>query len=65
MNDWKMELLAIDKKSGRRLLDVPIPTNGGGFRSMNINLPDRYIELRSYNEIIRLEAVDKKTASAQ
>lgn len=63
LNYWKMDLLAIDKKSGRRLLEVPMPTNSG-FRSMNINLPDRYIELRSYNEIIRLEAVDKKTAAA-
>jgi outer membrane protein assembly factor BamB len=63
LNYWKMELLAIDKKSGRRLLDAPMPMNNE-FTSMNINLPDRYIELRSYNEIIRLEAVDKTTAAA-
>ena len=52
------------KNSGRRLLETPMPMNNG-FRSLNINLPDRYIELRSYNEIIRLEAVDRKTASAE
>jgi outer membrane protein assembly factor BamB len=64
LNYWKMDILVIDKTSGRRLLDTPIPMNNG-FQSMTINLSDRYIELRSSSEIIRLEAVDKKTAAVK
>jgi|GEM_PF-572190 len=58
---WSLGVVAIDKKTGRKLIDTKSPFNSS-FQSVDVNLADRYIELRSYNSRIRLIATDRKTA---
>jgi hypothetical protein len=57
---WSLAILAIDKRSGRKLLNVSSPSQSG-FQSMSVNLAEKFIELRSYNERVRLVP---KTAAA-
>jgi hypothetical protein len=45
-------LLVLDKSSGRKLLDTEGPTNG--FHSISVNTAENFIELRSYNERVRI-----------
>jgi hypothetical protein len=45
-------LLVLDKSSGRKLLDTEGPTQG--FHSISVNTADNFIELRSYNERVRI-----------
>jgi outer membrane protein assembly factor BamB len=60
LNYWTLDVVAIDKKTGRKLIDAKSPFNSS-FRSVDVNLADRYIEMRSYNSRIRLIAIDRKT----
>ena len=64
LNYWTLGVVAIDKKSGRKLLDTTVPFTNS-FRSVDVNLADRYVELRSYNDRIRLIAVDRETSAAK
>ena len=57
-------LTALDKRTGRKLIDVETPTNSS-FRWLDVNMVARYVDLRSYNERLRLTAVDRKSASAE
>ena len=56
-------LLAIDKKTGKKLYDHSFPTNYGTLQQLRINLRDRYVELKSYNERIRLQVSKTTTLS--
>ena len=56
-------VVAIDKNTGRKLVDHTIPSNSG-FRALDINMTERYVELSSYNERIRL-VVDDSPATAE
>jgi outer membrane protein assembly factor BamB len=60
LNHWTLDVVAIDKITGRKLIDTKSPFNSS-FRSADVNLADRYIEMRSYNSRIRLIAIDRKT----
>lgn len=51
-----MSFLAIDKRTGRQLIDVEIPSNQY-YGSFSVNLSDRYVEFRTYNQRLRLVAV--------
>ncbi len=64
LNYWSLKILAIDKQTGRRLIDTQAPFNSS-FRSIDVNLSEHYIELRSYGQRIRLIAVDRTTASSK
>ncbi len=55
---WSLHLLVLDKLSGRKLLDEKSSAQPG-FRSVTVSAVDRYVELRSYNERVRLFPVDK------
>jgi outer membrane protein assembly factor BamB len=55
---WSLHLLVLDKLSGRKLLDEKSSAQPG-FRSVTVSAADRYVELRSYNERVRLFPVDK------
>jgi outer membrane protein assembly factor BamB len=61
---WSLHLLAIDKISGARLLDEKSPAQPG-FRSITVSAADRYVELRSYNERVRLYPEDKPASAGQ
>ncbi|MBI3861654.1 MAG: PQQ-binding-like beta-propeller repeat protein [Planctomycetia bacterium] len=61
---WSLHLVAIDKLSGEKLLDEK-SISQPGFRSVIVNAADRYIELRSYNERLRLYPADRPAAGGQ
>jgi outer membrane protein assembly factor BamB len=51
-----MSFLAIDKRTGRQLIDTEIPSNQY-YGSFSVNLSDRYVEFRTYSHRLRLVAV--------
>ncbi|HLJ40676.1 MAG TPA: hypothetical protein VKT50_04235, partial [Candidatus Acidoferrales bacterium] len=53
---WSLQLLAIDKLSGTKLLDEKSSAQPG-FRSINVNALERYVELRGFNDRMRLYPV--------
>jgi outer membrane protein assembly factor BamB/tetratricopeptide (TPR) repeat protein len=53
MNFWSMHLVALDKSTGVRKLDEK-SAQQPGFRSLTINARDRFIELRGWNDRLRL-----------
>jgi hypothetical protein len=53
MNFWSMHLVALDKATGVRKLDEK-SAQQPGFRSLTINARDRFIELRGWNDRLRL-----------
>lgn len=60
-NYWSSNVLAIDKRSGRKLADESTVANSD-FRGLTINNADRFIELRTYNERVRLTALEPAAA---
>ena len=52
---WASSLLALDKQTGGRLVDSD-GYSTSNFTNLRINMIDRYIELRSYNQRLRLVA---------
>jgi hypothetical protein len=61
---WSLHLMAIDKLSGTKILDEKSAAQPG-FRSVTVNASDRYVELRSYNERVRLYPVEKAASAGQ
>jgi outer membrane protein assembly factor BamB len=53
-----LHMLVLDKISGAKLLDEKTQAQPG-FRSITVSAADRYVELRSYNERVRIFPVDK------
>lgn len=51
-----VSLVAVDKQTGKVVLDHKAATNNS-FRSVKFNMADRYIDLNSYNERYRIQAV--------
>ena len=51
-----ISIVAVDKQSGKVVLDHKAATNNS-FRSVKFNMADRYIDLNSYNERYRIQAV--------
>jgi len=58
-----LSLLAIDKRTGRQLLKSEKPSSQY-YGSMTVNLADRYVEFRTYNQRLRLVAVTRTKAGA-
>lgn len=59
-----LRLSAFDKQTGRRLADVQTASSSSWqLRGLNLNMADRYVELHSYNERLRLFAVDAQAAA--
>jgi len=56
MSHSLMSFLAIDKRTGRQLIDVEIPSTQY-YGSFSVNLSDRYVEFRTYSHRLRLVAV--------
>jgi outer membrane protein assembly factor BamB len=57
-----MNLIAINKDTGQRLVQHSAPSNFG-FRSLKINMSQRYVELLSYNQRVRLVPVENQAAA--
>ena len=60
----KLDLLALDKQTGRAVAESNQVSNGGGYYQLRLNLADRYFEIRSHNERIRIQATARSTAQA-
>lgn len=60
---WNLNLAVIDKQTGRTVLMVTDPS-ASNLRTLELNMADRYIELRSYNQRMRLIAVNRSSARA-
>ncbi|MFG0332835.1 MAG: hypothetical protein ACF8TS_05675, partial [Maioricimonas sp. JB049] len=58
----EMRLLAVDKPTGRVLMDWTRPISNGGLNQVELNLRERFVELRSYSERLRLQAQSPATA---
>ena len=52
----------LDKKTGRAVAESNQVSNGGGYYQLRLNLADRYFEIRSHNERIRIQATFGRTA---
>ncbi|MFN0053060.1 MAG: PQQ-binding-like beta-propeller repeat protein [Planctomycetales bacterium] len=61
---WSLHLIAIDKLTGLKLLDEQQPSQQG-FRSVQVNAADRFVELRGYNDRIRLYPVEKSASAGE
>lgn len=59
---WSLTMVVLDKFTGAKLIDQQVMPQTS-FRNLTVNSAERYVELRGYNERIRLTPV-KKTASA-
>ena len=55
-------LLALDKQTGRTLFEQTVPANSS-FRWLDVDMAARFVELRSYNQRLRLMAVDRRAAA--
>jgi outer membrane protein assembly factor BamB/tetratricopeptide (TPR) repeat protein len=58
---WSLHLVAIDKLSGAKLLDDRSPSQPG-IRSVNVSAADRFIELRGYNDRVRLYPIENSAS---
>ncbi|QDU36585.1 outer membrane biogenesis protein BamB [Maioricimonas rarisocia] len=61
----EMRLLAVDKPTGRVLMDWTRPISNGGLNQVELNLRDRFVELRSYSERLRLQAETPATTAEE
>lgn len=61
---WSLHLVAIDKLSGAKLLDEKSASQQG-FRSVSVSAAERYIELRGYNDRVRLYPIEKSAAAGE
>ncbi len=61
---WSVHILVIDKRTGRKVLST-VDLSASNFRSLELNMAERYIELRSYNQRVRLIAVNRPSAAAK
>lgn len=52
-------LLLLDKQTGRKLFEETFPNPYGNFRGMNLNLAERYWELLTYNDRVRIVGEEK------
>lgn len=56
-----VSILAVDKKTGKVVLDHRAATNNS-FRSVVFNMAEKYIDLSSYNERYRIQAIVQQAA---
>lgn len=50
----RLKVVAVDKATGKIVIDQGIPSESGGFSYVYVNLEHQQIELRTYNEQLRL-----------
>ncbi len=54
---WSFNLLVLDKRTGREVLKATDPS-ASNFKTLEVNMAEKYIELRSFNQRLRLMASD-------
>ncbi|MDA1213956.1 MAG: PQQ-binding-like beta-propeller repeat protein [Planctomycetota bacterium] len=58
---WETRLTAVDKSGGATLIDSSLPTTTG-FHQLKIDSQTQTAELRSYNELLRIQPVEAQAA---
>jgi outer membrane protein assembly factor BamB len=58
MGFWSMHLVVLDKRTGAKLIDEKSASQPG-FRSLTLNAAEKYVELRGWNERVRLYPAEK------
>lgn len=64
LNYWSLHLVVLDKLSGAKLLDEKTASQPG-FRSVTVNTAERYIELRGWNDRVRLYPIEKSATAGE
>jgi len=54
---WSFNLLVLDKRTGHEVLKATDPS-ASNFKTLEVNMAEKYIELRSFNQRLRLMASD-------
>jgi outer membrane protein assembly factor BamB len=54
---WSFNLLVLDKRTGHEVLKTTDPS-ASNFKTLEVNMAEKYIELRSFNQRLRLMAAD-------
>ena len=62
---YLLKLQALDKLTGEARAKLETPSNYWSFNGLRLNLAERYLELGSYNQRIRLVAGSQQRASAK
>lgn len=62
---YLLRLAAIDKQTGQDRVSMQTPSNYWSFNGLRLNLAERYLELGSYNQRIRLVADGAERVSAE
>ena len=62
---YMLKLQALDKVTGQARATLETPSNYWSFNGLRLNLAERYLELGSYNQRIRLVAGGQQRASAK
>ena len=62
---WSFNLLVLDKRTGKDILKAVDPS-ASTLKTLEVNMAEKYIELRSLNQRLRLIASDRsKTGGAR
>ena len=62
---YLLKLQALDKRTGQACASLETPSNYWSFNGLRLNLAERYLELGSYNQRIRLVVGGQQRASAK
>jgi outer membrane protein assembly factor BamB len=54
---WSFNLLVLDKRTGHVVLKTTDPS-ASNFKTLEVNMADKYVELRSFNQRLRLMAAE-------
>ena len=60
-----LRIVLLDKQSGKRIVDVAIPTSTAHFADLDVNLAEKSIELRTFNERVRFVASTPAVVNAK
>ncbi len=53
----RLTMIGFDKRTGKRVFDWSRISNSGGFSYLHVNTHDRYIDMRTYNERLKIQPV--------
>jgi outer membrane protein assembly factor BamB len=64
ISSQKVDLLVLDKKTGRQLITATTYTYSS-FRNMHVDLNGKFIDIATYNERLRFEAIARRPEAAK
>jgi len=62
---YLLKLQALDKRTGEVRASLETPSNYWSFNGLRLNLAEKYLELGSYNQRIRLNVGGQQRASVK